>query len=338
MKKFLASFVLSTLCVILSAQEKVDFMNIISDVCNKNSSSNIFLDKHKDQLIDYKEEDKSNFALNVNFAGFESTCLITFVDEGNTKAVGVVPNFETFDSLARYTFAKTCHKYMITKFGNPIKEEPIIFETPEQQEIANALNIKSGTTYTWSPGTGFTITGSLLKTDKEDRYSVQCIYIGYFADSTPFQRKFFKTLELGLPTDKGQIASALRTSIYKLVSERTSSGEKYTFRDNIYFGGIEWSFVELTTVGNKFASITFTDTELRSNKAIYDSLLEVLSKKYGKPNIADNTAYWNSVSTMINLSYIYCESKGGEMRHYVTLNYLDTILFLEQDRIINDEL
>ena len=47
---------------------------------------------------------------------------------------------------------------------------------------------------------------------------------------------------------------------------------------------------------------------------------------------------WGDGLTDITLSHQYGESKGGEMRHYVDLEYIDTELHQKAQNIIKNEL
>lgn len=122
-----------------------------------------------------------------------------------------------------------------------------------------------------------------------------------------------------------------------LAEERISSGRMYNCWKSIYFGGVEWSFIEFKTVENLLSTVRLTHTQL-NNKDIFDSLFRVLSQKYGDTSIENNEAFWFDGQTAIILTYKYGKSKGGEMRHYVNLEYSDMALINKAQNLVTDEL
>ena len=159
-----------------------------------------------------------------------------------------------------------------------------------------------------------------------------------FYFTTPIQRQFFKTLEFGKNVTKTQIATALDIPSYIIKEERKSYGRTYRCLESVYFGGVTWSFLEIGTVDDKLATVQLTSSELKDNKYIYDTLLEALTNKYGKPTGSDTMVGWSDELTAVILSHSYSESKGGEMRHYVDLKYIDTELHQKAQNIIENEL
>ena len=79
-------------------------------------------------------------------------------------------------------------------------------------------------------------------------------------------------------------------------------------------------------------------SQLEDNKYVYDTLLEALTNKYGKPSENDILVFWGDGLTAVLLSHEYGKSNGGEMRHYVNLEYTDLTLFKEAKNIIQNEL
>jgi hypothetical protein len=249
-----------------------------------------------------------------------------------------MPDYESLDSISRYGAAAKCHENMIKAFGEPTDEEILTFDDQIQKEVAATLNVVGGKSYKWKKD-GLVFTASLMNTEKEDMYMVSFFTIeSPFTTSSPVQRTFFKTLEFGKSVTKYQIASALGVDSYSVREERQSSGKVYNYWRSIYFGGFEWSFVELRTVENFLSTIEFTHTSTKNNQELFDSLFKALSQKYGKPKVGDNDAVWIDGKTGILLTYEYGESKGGEMRHYVKLEYSDMELIGKAQDIIANEL
>ena len=343
MKKIITSLVVALLCTTLSAQERLNFFDYVEDVIGNKLSLNEFIAKYKTYFTDEYDENTSSVNLNnLEIFGYAGTSLTMILPDYNVKVLSIFPDYEILDSISRYESAEKCHKEMIKLFGNPINEETHSYDDTIRQEIAKTMNMKGGTTYTWESSADVLLTSSWIKTDEKDVYQITFMTMELPSrpglTSVPVQRKFFKTLEFGKSINKNQIALAIETSSYYIAEERTSSGRTYNYWQNLYFGGIEWSFVELQTVGNLFSSITFTHTHTKNNQYIFDSLFKALSQKYGEPIVEDNKATWFDNDTGIMLTYKYGESKGGEMRHYVDLMYGDLKLSGEAENIITNEL
>lgn len=340
MKKIISSIVVALLCTIVNAQERLDFFEYVEDVIGNKLSLNQFIDKYKPYFTaDYDESTSSVGLRNLDIFGYNGGSLTMFMPEYNVKILSVTPDYETLDSVSRYESADKCHKEMIKRFGKPIKEEAHSYDDPMKQEIAEKMNVKGGVAYTWESNNGTLVTSSRTKTAKEDVYMISVMTMELPSlTKTPIQRKFFRTLEFGKYTSKQQIAAAIEINSLYLSEERTSSGRTYNYWDTIYFGGIEWSFVEFKTVENILSSVRFTHTYTKNNQDIFDSLFKALSRKYGDPTIEDNEACWIDGPTAIVLTYKYGESKGGEMRHYVNLRYADMQLNNKAQNIITNEL
>lgn len=339
MKRIISSFVIVLLCTTLSAQEKLNFFELVVDVIDNNLSITQFQQKYSQYFVEREDDVSTVFSLkNIDFMGYEGTSLVTIEPEYKAKIIMGIPDYESLDSVSRYESAAKCHKNMIELFGEPIKEEVLTFDDPMQKEVAASMNVTSGKSYTWMIG-GVVVTGSLMNTEKEDMYMVTLFTMeSPFTTSSPVQRTFFKTLEFGKSVTKYQIASALGIDSYSVQEERQSSGKVYNYWRSIYFGGFEWSFVELRTVENILSTIKFTHTSTKNNQELFDSLFKALSQKYGKPQVDDNDAMWIDGKTGVLLTYEYGESKGGEMRHYVNLEYSDMELIGKAQDIIANEL
>ena len=175
---------------------------------------------------------------------------------------------------------------------------------------------------------------------KKILFSVLVALVSSVLYATPVQRTFFKTLVLGNNVTKTQIAKALGTSesSFYFKEQRQSAGKEYSYMREIYFGGMEWSYVELSTVNNKLGLITFTVSSENDNIQTYNSLKKALTEKYGTPITIDEGVMWLDENTRVNLTQIYGESKGGDMRYYIQLQYVDITLALEAIQIISDEL
>lgn len=327
----------------LIAQNKIDAFKLINDVCEKNISANEF----KKQYIAYftKDQDKSStdlgiFALeNISFAGYESNGMAIINPEAEMKIVAIMPNHEALDSISRYQIAEKCHEHVINVLGKPDNEENTSLDNPMVQQIKGDLKIKEGKTYTWINNTNAHYASMWYKSEKEDLYILMVMAItSPYSTNAPIQRQFFRTLEFGKYITKQQIATALEISSYDIDEERKSSGKNYNYWRPVYFGGIEWSFIEIGTVEGKLATVRLTDSQLKDNKYIYDRLLEALTDKYGEPKVYDSSVLWNDGTTAVELSHSYSESKGGEMRHYVNIEYTDIELFREAQNIITNEL
>lgn len=340
MKKIISSLVVAILCTALNAQDKLDFFDYVEDVIGNKLSLSQFIEKYKPYFTEDYDENTSSVGLkNLDIFGYDGGSLTMFMPEYNVKILTVTPDYETLDSVSRYESAAKCHKEMIKLFGKPIKEEVNSYDDPVKQEIAQKMNMKGGVTYTWETDYNAVLTSIWTKTDKEDVYLISFMTMELPAlTKTPIQRKFFRTLEFGKPVTKYQIATAIEINSLYLNEERTSSGRTYNYWEPIYFGGIEWSFVEFKTVENLLSSVRFTHTHTKNNQNIFDSLFKALSEKYGDPTIEDNEACWIDGPTAIVLTYKYGESKGGEMRHYVDLRYADMQLTNEAQNIITNEL
>lgn len=343
MKKFIIVLSFVIFCLQLSAQEKIDAFKLISDVCENNISA----DEFKHQYVDYftKDQDKNStdlgiFALEkILFAGYESNGMVIINPEAGMKIVAILPNYEVLDSISRYQAADKCHEHLIAALGQPDNEENTSLDNPMVQQITGELKIKEGKTYTWVNNTTVPHASMRYKTDKEDFYILMVMSMASpYSTTTPIQRQFFRTLEFGKYVTKQQIATALEISSYEIEEERKSSGKTYHYWKSVYFGGIEWSFIEISTVEGKLATVRLTDSQLKDNKYIYDRLLEALTNKYGEPKDYETSVLWNDGTTAVELSHSYSESKGGEMRHYVNIEYTDIELFREAQNIITNEL
>lgn len=340
MKKITSFIFIALFSMAVSAQEKLKFFDLVKDVYGNDLTINQFQERYKSYFTERNDDVETVFSLkNIDFFGYDGTSLVTIEPEYKVKIVMGMPNYESLDSTSRYESAKKCHQYMIEALGQPQKEEALSFDDPMQKEISSAINVTGGISYSWMPEGGGVISASFMNTDKEDRYMVTFLTMeSPFATSAPVQRKFFKTLEFGKSVTKYQISTALEINSLYLVEERTSSGRKYNYWKPIYFGGIEWSFIELKTVENLLSTVKFTQTHTKNNQDIFDTLFKALSQKYGDPSIEDNQAFWFDGQTAILLTYEYGESKGGEMRHYVNLGYSDMGLINKAQNIITNEL
>lgn len=340
MKKIIASLVVAILCTTLSAQEKLDFFEYVEDVIGNKLSLSQFIEKYKPYFTDDYDESTSSVGLkNIDIFGYDGGSLTMFMPEYNVKILTVTPDYETLDSVSRYESAEKCHKEMVKRFGKPIKQETNSYDDPVKQEIAQKMNMKGGVTYTWKSNDNVLLTSIWTKTDKEDVYLISFMSMEIPSlTNAPVQRKFFKTLEFGKYITKQQIASALEINSLYISEERRSSGKTYNYWQPIYFGGIEWSFIEFRTVENLLSTVRLTHSSTKNNQDIFDSLFKALSEKYGDPTVEDNEAYWFDGKTAVIIKYQYGESKGGEMRHYVDLEYSDMQLSQEAQNIITNEL
>lgn len=340
MKKIITSLVVALLCTTINAQEKLDFFDYVKDVIGNKLSLNQFIEKYKAYFTEDYDESTSSVGLkNLKIFGYDGGSLTMIMPDYNVKILTVTPDYETLDSVSRYESAEKCHKEMIKLFGKPIKEEINSYDDPVKQEIAQKMNMKGGVTYTWKSNDNVLLTSIWTKTDKEDVYLISFMTMELPSlTKTPIQRKFFRTLEFGKAVTKYQIATSIEVDSFYIAEERTSSGRTYNYWKPVHFGGIEWSFIEIKTVENLLSSIRFTHSHTKNNQDIFDSLFKALSQKYGAPKIEDNQALWIDGPTAVILTYNYGESKGGEMRHYVDLEYSDMQLYNEARNIITNEL
>lgn len=342
MKKFIIVLSFVIFYLQLSAQEKIDAFKLISDVCE----NNISVDDFKYKYVDYftKDQDKNISDLgifylkNISFAGYESDGMVIINPDEKLRTVKISPNHNILDSISRYQVADKCHEYLIAALGQPHKEENISSADPTLDQIPEEIQIKEGKTYKWF-NNNIVHVSVRYNNNEEDLYFIMAISIPSLSSTTtPIQRQFFRTLEFGKYVTKQQIATALEISSYEIEEERKSSGKTYHYWKSVYFGGIEWSFIEISTVEGKLATVRLTDSQLKDNKYIYDRLLEALTNKYGEPKDYETSVLWNDGTTAVELSHSYSESKGGEMRHYVNIEYTDIELFREAQNIITNEL
>lgn len=345
MKSFVTILSFILLCIQLSAQEKIGAFQLIRDVCE----NNISVDDFKYKYVDYftKDQDKNSTDLgmfylkNISFAGYESDGAVIIDPDVNLRTILILPNHQVLDSVSRYQVADKCHDYLLAILGQPANEKNISLDDPLIALAAQTLNLKEATTYyEWFNDTAtLSYSSTRGKTNKEDVYALVVTNIpSLFAITPIIQRRFFKTLEFGKYVTKQQIATALEISSYDIEEVRKSSGKTYHYWKSVYFGGIEWSFIEISTVEGKLATVRLTDSQLKDNKDIYDRLLEALTNKYGEPNDDETWIRWNDGTTGVILSYTFSESRGGEMRHYVNLEYWDVKLHKEAQNIIKNEL
>ena len=340
MKKIISSLVAAILCTTLNAQNTLNFFDYVEDVISSKPSLSQFIEKYKDYFADdYDESTSSVYLKNMEAFGLSGGSLTMIMPEYNAKMLSFAIDYEALDSISRYESAEKCHKEMIKRFGKPIKEEAHSYDDPMKQEIAEKMNMKGGITYTWQSNNGALVTSSRTKTAKEDVYVISVMTMELPSlTKTPIQRKFFRTLEFGKAVTKYQIATALEIDSFYIAEERISSGRKYNYWKPIYFGGIEWSFIEFKTVENLLSTVRLTHSSTKNNQDTFDSLFKALSEKYGDPTVEDNEAYWFDGKTFVIIKYQYGESKGGEMRHYVDLEYSDAQLSREAQNIITNEL
>lgn len=342
MKKFIIVLSFVIFCLQLSAQEKIDAFKLISDVCE----NNISVDDFKYKYVDYftKDQDKNISDLgifylkNISFAGYESDGMVIINPDEKLRTVKISPNHNILDSISRYQVADKCHECLIAALGQPHKEENISSADPTLDQIPEEIQIKEGKTYKWF-NNNIVHVSVRYNNNEEDLYFIMAISIPSLSSTTtPIQRQFFRTLEFSKYVTKQQIATALEISSYEIEEERKSYGKTYHYWKSVYFGGIEWSFIEISTVEGKLATVRLTDSQLKDNKYIYDRLLEALTNKYGEPKNYETSVLWNDGTTAVELSHSYSESKGGEMRHYVNIEYTDIELFREAQNIITNEL
>ena len=349
MKAFITTLSFVLFCIQLSAQEKIDAFQLIRDVCE----NNISVDDFKYKYIDYftKDQDKNItdlgiFSLkNISFAGYESDGMVIINPAEELRTVKISPNHNVLDSISRYQVADNCHEYLIAALGQPHKEENISSADPTLDQIPEDFKIKEGKNYKWF-NNNIVHVSVRYNNNEEDLYFVMAISIPSLSSTTtPIQRQFFKTLELGNYITKMQIANGLGIASFEIREERKSSGKSYHYWDSVYFGGIEWSFIEISTVESKLATVRLTSSQIKDNRYIYNELIEALTNKYGEPNDKneepnDDETWicWNDGTTGVILSYTFSESRGGEMRHYVNLEYWDLKLHKEAQNIIKNEL
>ena len=100
----------------------------------------------------------------------------------------------------------------------------------------------------------------------------------------------------------------------------------------------KWNYIEFSTVSNKLGIIRFNMSSENDNSQTYDSLKKALTEKYGTPIVDDYGIKWFDEKTAVYLTYVYSESKGGDMRYYTRLEYADLELIVEANQIISDEL
>lgn len=342
MKKFIIVLSFVILCLQLSAQEKIDAFKLISDVCENNISVDDFKHKYVDYFTKYQNQNSTDLGLfylkNISFAGYESDGMVIINPDEKLRTVKISPNHNVLDSISRYQVADKCHEYLIAALGQPHKEENISSADPTLDQIPEEFQIKEGKNYKWFNNNTVHVSVR-YNNNEEDLYFMMAISIPSLSSTTtPIQRQFFRTLEFGKYVTKQQIATALEISSYEIEEERKSSGKTYHYWKSVYFGGIEWSFIEISTVEGKLATVRLTDSQLKDNKYIYDRLLEALTNKYGEPKDYETSVLWNDGTTAVELSHSYSESKGGEMRHYVNIEYTDIELFREAQNIITNEL
>lgn len=328
MKKFVTILSLILLCMQLTAQEKIEALKLIGDVCEKNIS----VDEFKHQYVDYFSKDHDTdstdfgiFALqNISFAGYESDGVVSISSISNLRHVYITPNHEVLDSVSRHQVADKCHEYLLEVLGQPANEENIF---------------KDVIIYEWfNDTTTLYCLATRRKTDKEDVYELRVTNPSPFAITPKIQRRFFKTLEFGKNVTKNQIVTALNIPSYLIKEERKSYGLMYRCLESVHFGGIKWSFLEIDTVNDKLATVRLISSQLEDNKYVYDTLLEALTNKYGKPSENDILVFWGDGLTAVLLSHEYGKSNGGEMRHYVNLEYIDLTLLKESLNTIKNEL
>lgn len=340
MKKIISFLFVVLLGVTVSAQERLNFFDLVKDVFGNNLTPTQFQERYEAYFSEKNDNANTVYTLkNIDFFGYDGTSSVTIEPKYKLRIVIGMPNYESLDSVSRYESAKKCHQSMIETFGQPQEVETLSSDNTLPQVMANATNIKSRVAYRWmSEGDGV-ICAYMMKTDKEDRYIVTfCMIESLCTTFMPVQRKFFKTLEFGKDVTKHQISTALETNSIYLSEARTSSGRVYNYWKPIYFGGVEWSFIEFRTVGSLLSTVRLTHTQLSNNHDIFDSFLRALTQKYGKPLIKDKQAYWSDGQTAILLTYMYGQSKGGEMRHYVNLEYSDMALINKAQNLVTDEL
>lgn len=343
MKKIIILLFLAVISIYSHAQQQIDGLKLIDDVCKTKLSPALFENKYKNNIQKDEEEDDDQVGMynlkGLSLANYPSSGIVIISPELNWRIVAVGPDYENLDSISRYQAAEKCHDHMIAKLGEPDGIEDAKFDNPMLQEIVGTMNVTGGKNYIWTDKDDISYIAMWLNTDKEDTYTVMVLMTpSPYSTTTPIQRKFFKSLEFGKYAAKQQISSALQVLSIEIQEERKSSGKSYTYWDPIYFGGIEWSFVEFNTVEGELSEVIFTHTKTKNNQDIFDSLFEALKQKYGDPKILDNEAFWSDGKTSILLSYLYGESKGGEMRHYVKLEYGDMQLLDEAQNIIANEL
>lgn len=341
MKNLITTLIISFMCCIMSAKERLDVFDLIEVVCKDKISATAFQIKYSEYII--KDDEAAEIGLfsldNVYLGEYICETQVTISPALNLRGVVVMPDYNLIDDNSRFVISEHCHEHIISRLGNPTKIEDTSYKNVYSTTVAAELSIENSKTYKWESIDNIPYSSTWAETKNGNLYTFMAVTSSVgFEIKTPIQRKFFKSLELGKDISKQQIASTLEVYSMDIKEVRNSSGKTYNYWDKTYFGGIEWSFVEFRTVGSKFSAIEFTHTNTKNNQEIFDDLFRALSQKYGDPMTMDNEAMWIDRNTFIFLTYQYAESKGGEMRHYVELSYSDTSLMDEAEEIINGEL
>lgn len=339
MKKILFSIFVALVSTSLLAQEKISFITIVEDAFSEDFSMVQFKEKYKEYLTEQGDISDITICIkDVDIFGHDGTAIFSAEPEFDYIIIGFTTLFESLDNESKIHAAEACHKLMVEAFGEPNKEYFLsenVFDNP----MAQSQEIKGGKTYTWAPLSGVVISDTIFETGKGSVYLIKFTTVTASFE-TAIQRTFFKALELGEITTKAQIANTLGVSAYSsiITENKQSAGKAFFYWDKLYFGGTEWSYAKFELVENKLAKVEFTSSELTDNKHVYDTTQKALTNKYGKPHKFDNFLYWSDHHTSITLYYFYGKSNGGDMRHYVTLEYSDLNLKAKANQIISDEL
>lgn len=326
MKRIVAILITLLLGTSAFAQELVDFFDLADEVLNSDLSVIDFKEKHKDLIV---EATNGEITLkDIGLSKYNSRVCLSYSSDSEMKMLVAMPEYNSFTKTDKYLYATKCHSYMLERFGVPDKTEEAVAEHP---------SVIGETIYTWFEENGVVVTGTYSQTTSFGLYMVVITKYPISA-LTSVQRIFFKTIELGKIVDRSQIALALGSNISAIQVSNTSYGTSYQCIRPLYFGGIEWTVSDFNTVGNKLSKVMFTNISAYNNKSVFERLSLALTQKYGTPQKGENEETWFDGQTIITLQYQYAMSKGGEMKHYVYLSYIDLKLSTKEYEIIQSEL
>ena len=345
MKRFTFAIISIFLSINMFGQELPDMLDFIAMMPPKmtietfKNSYSAYIHPKNQEIIAQNETGTFYMSL-FTYDGNPSLQLVSIDQQSSSVLIRAIPDPYKIKNEAYPKACRDFKEYMNRYFGEPIvqnAEESLI--KPSFEGFAKDEEIKSSEIYTWNVDKNcFGYMGSYGILEDSEIFILTIIpNIPRFNFPKPnsniepvqIQNRFFNHIELGKHLNFEILRSCLNVSANSILVSKTSEGKLYQVIYNGYFGGRYWDLVEVRTVDEKVASISFVSSKTLSNKHLYDDLFYTLKSKYGEPFAGTSTsALWGDFINFLtlNIDYKYIPNMVGEYRHYVTLTYSDYML------------
>lgn len=345
MKRFAFVIISIFLRIHMFGQELPDMLDFIAMMPQKmnietfKNSYSAYIHPKNQEIIAQNETGTFYMSL-FSYDGNPSLQFVSIDQQSSSVLIRAIPDPYKIKGEAYTKACRDFKEYMNRHLGEPVvqnAEESLI--KPSFEGFAKDEEIKSWEMYTWNVDKNcFGYMGTYGILENSEIFILTIIpNIPRFNFPKPnsnnepvqIQNRFFNHIELGKHLNFETLRSCLNVSANSILVSKTSEGKLYQVSYNGYFGGRDWDLVEVRTVDEKVASISFVSSKTLSNKHLYDDLVHTLKSKYGEPFANTITsALWGDFINFItlNIDYKYIPNMVGEYRHYVTLTYSDYML------------